>query len=198
MAKRFLFTLLIITIFVCAAVSPVTADDVGPVEPFTPIPSAETGEMVDETPQLWFVELTSPPTADGTALWTVKAEKAAFRTNARKVGLVYSERYVYHTLFNGFAISIKTDQLSKLNRIPGVKNVYPVGTTPAPEIPLASDPELFTSLAMIGADIAQSELGYTGEGIKVGVIDTGIDYDHSDLGGDGIQRSNSTVFPTIE
>ena len=127
----------------------------------------------------------------------MKAEKAAFRTNARKVGLVYSERFVYHSLFNGFAISIKTDQLSKLNRIPGVKNVYPVGTTPAPEIPLGSDPELFTSLAMIGADISQSELGYTGEGIKVGVIDTGIDYDHSDLGGDGTQRNNSSVFPTV-
>ena len=46
--KDFFFTLLVITFFVCAAVSPVTADDVGPVEPLTPIPSAETGEIVDE------------------------------------------------------------------------------------------------------------------------------------------------------
>jgi hypothetical protein len=52
------------------------------------------------------------------------------------------------------------------------------------------------SRAMTGADIAQSELGFTGEGIKVAVMDTGIDYDHMDLGGDGVARLNSTVFPT--
>jgi subtilisin family serine protease len=47
----------------------------------------------------------------------------------------------------------------------------------------AVDPELFTSLAMIGADTVQSDLGFTGAGIKVAVVDTGIDYDHPDLGG---------------
>ena len=36
---------------------------------------------------------------------------------------------------------------------------------------------------MAGADVAQSELGYTGKSIKVAVMDTGIDYDHPDLGG---------------
>ena len=36
---------------------------------------------------------------------------------------------------------------------------------------------------MTGADIAQSRLGYTGRGIHVAVIDSGIDYDHPDLGG---------------
>jgi subtilisin family serine protease len=49
---------------------------------------------------------------------------------------------------------------------------------------------------MTGADVAQSELGYTGAGVKVAVMDTGLDYDHADLGGDGVTRSNSSVFPT--
>ena len=49
---------------------------------------------------------------------------------------------------------------------------------------------------MTGADIAQNTLGYTGAGVKVAVMDTGLDYDHADLGGDGVTRSNSNVFPT--
>jgi subtilisin family serine protease len=39
------------------------------------------------------------------------------------------------------------------------------------------------ALAMTGADVAQNELGLTGTGVKVGVIDTGIDWQHPDLGG---------------
>ena len=50
---------------------------------------------------------------------------------------------------------------------------------------------MVSALTMTGADIAQSELGYTGEGVRVGVIDTGVDYDHPDLGGSGVDdRSN--------
>ena len=55
-------------------------------------------------------------------------------------------------------------------------------------------PELETALAMTGADIAQSELGFDGTGVKVAVMDTGTDYDHADLGGDGIQRLTAASF----
>jgi subtilisin family serine protease len=42
---------------------------------------------------------------------------------------------------------------------------------------------MVTALAMTGADIAQTELGLSGRGVTVAVIDSGIDYDHPDLGG---------------
>jgi subtilisin family serine protease len=42
--------------------------------------------------------------------------------------------------------------------------------------------DLFTAIQMTGADQVQDE-GITGAGVKVGVIDTGIDYTHPDLGG---------------
>jgi len=152
--------------------------------------------MVDETPSLWFVELFSPPAAEGTGMATLKAEKNAFRANARKAGLVYTERYAFDVLFNGFSISIEPSELGRLVRIPGVKNIYPVETIPVPEPQQGLDPELFTSLAMIGADIAQSELGYTGAGIRVAVMDTGIDVDHPAFGGDGVARYDSELFPS--
>jgi subtilisin family serine protease len=43
-------------------------------------------------------------------------------------------------------------------------------------------PDLAHALTMTGADVAQTELGLTGTGIKVAVMDTGIDYHHPDLG----------------
>jgi minor extracellular serine protease Vpr len=159
------------------------AQEPEPVEPLTPPPTSVVTAMADETSSYWFVELASPPAAEGTNVATLKAEKKAFRTNARKVGLVYTERYAYDTLFNGFSVSIEQSELGKLTRIPGIKNIYPVQIVDMPEPQQSPEPELSSSLSMIGADIAQSELGYTGEGIKVAVMDTGIDYDHPDLGG---------------
>jgi minor extracellular serine protease Vpr len=142
---------------------------------------------------LWFVQMPSAPTVDGTSVSTVQSEQAAFRSQAQKAGLNFQVRYSFTTLWNG--LSVKTNDASGLSVLPGVKAVYPVGSeTIGPEETVS--PDLITALAMTGADIAHNELGLTGAGVKVGVIDTGIDYDHPDLGGDGVQRSNSTVFPT--
>lgn len=200
MAKKSLFIFVTLLMLLSLTVGPVFAYDVTPIEPENPPPSAETGEMIDETPSMWFVELTSPPAADGTSFTTLKAEKANFKAQAKKVGLVYTERFSYDTLFNGFSISISPDQLGKLERIPGVKNIYPVQVVPAP-IDDTADPELWTSLNMIGASTAQSELGYTGAGIKVAVMDTGIDVNHPAFGGDNVAALDSSFFyesPRIE
>jgi subtilisin family serine protease len=74
-----------------------------------------------------------------------------------------------------------------------VAAIYPVETVALPET-TPGDPELYTALAMTGADIAQSELGFTGQGVKVAVMDTGIDIDHPDLGGGGVP--GGTTFPS--
>lgn len=184
MFRKILVPILLVALLASASLVPAYADDgVVPVDPLFPPPSGETDEMVDETPSLWFVELSSAPTADGTGLATVQAEQKAFRSNAKKAGLEYTERYAFSTLFNGFSIEVAPSQLAKLSRMPGVKAIYPVEVIAMPDPVQSFDPELFTALAMTGADVAQSELGYTGAGVKVAVMDTGIDYDHPDLGG---------------
>ena len=145
----------------------------------------------------WFVELSSPPAADGTPLDTLKAEKAAFRVAAKKDGVKYTERYSFDTLWNGLSVAIDPSQVGALSRVVGVKAVYPVLTVAMPDSiagDSTADPDLFTSKAMIGADIAQDELGLTGKGVRVAVMDTGLDYDNPDFGGSGV--NGGTPFPT--
>src|SRR6185295_15426759 len=86
-------------------------------------------------------------------------------------------------LFNGLSISIDRSQLNTLRQLDGVKNVWPVQTYKIPNLTQVSNPELITAITMTGADIAQNSLGLTGRGVKVAVMDTGIDYKHPDLGG---------------
>jgi subtilisin family serine protease len=196
MLKKPLFSLVLAAILLLTSAAPALAGDGGPIAPLNPLPSVETGELVDETPHMWFVQLSSPPSVDGTSAATLKSERDSFRSNASRKGLHYQVRMQYDTLWNGLSISMPSTELSKLYEIDGITGIYPVQTIPMPQTTSVNDPELFTALAMTGADVAQSELGYTGKGIKVAVMDTGIDYDHSDLGGDGVARSNSHSFPT--
>lgn len=146
-----------------------------------------------ETADLWFVEMASLPTADGTLLATVRSEKAAFRAAAQQAGIKYTERYAFDTLWNGLSVKIDKSQVAALARVPGVKNIYPVVQFTL-DTESEVSPDLFTALAMTGADIAQSQLGFTGKGIKVGIIDSGIDIDHLYLGGNGVP--GGTSFPS--
>jgi len=165
-----------------------------PITPLTPSPAPDNTARYEGT-NLWFVELRSPPAVKGTSMARLNSEKRAFRQAAANADVSFKERFAFSRLWNGLSIQVDPAGLSTISRLPGVKAVYPVGVIPVPEVTGVS-PDLETALAMTGADIAQSELGFDGTGIKVAVMDTGLDYDHADLGGDGVQRTNSNVFPT--
>jgi subtilisin family serine protease len=124
-----------------------------------------------QSSEIFLVELSS--TAD------------TFRKQAKAVGLSYTERFAYRSLFQGVSVRINRNDVGKLAGIASVSNVYParyytVGPT------ATVSPDLASAITMTGADRAQNELGLTGEGVKVAVMDTGIDLDHPDLGGDGV------------
>jgi len=145
---------------------------------------ARSSDLVNETSLNWFVELGSAPTADGGSLTATKNDKQNFRKNAKAAGLKFTERRSFDVLWNGISIHLAdASQLGALTRIAGVKQIYPVVQVRVDPIAAPAVPDLTTALAMTGANIAQNSLGYTGEGIKVAVMDTGIDYNHPALGG---------------
>src|SRR5712691_2720615 len=161
-----------------------------------PATSASATDTPGAAQNLWFVEMNDGPTADGASLSSVQSDQATFKSDAKSAGLKFQQRFSYTKLFNGVAIKTDSGTADAISTLASVKNVYPVGIETLPPDEASTTPDLATALSMTGADIAHNELGLTGAGVKVGVIDTGIDYDHPDLGGDGVQRSNSDHFPT--
>ncbi|WP_372627395.1 S8 family serine peptidase [Arsukibacterium sp.] len=146
---------------------------------------------------LWFVELTGNTVADGNSKRNINAAQNQFRQAAKDAGIIFNERRSFDTLFNGFSVEINAANRAKLMQVPGVKAIYPVELiqSPNPEVNSGgAAADMATAIGMTGADIAQNSLGFTGTGIKVAVMDTGIDIDHPDFGGNG--SNGSTPFPT--
>jgi minor extracellular serine protease Vpr len=139
--------------------------------------------MVNETPTLWLVELSGKPTAEGGNAASLNAEKQVFRSAAEKAGVRLTERRAFSKLWNGVSVAINPRDVTKLARVPGVKNLWPVVKFTVPERSANPGIELATAIKQTGADIAQNQLGLSGHGIKVAIMDTGIDFDHPDLGG---------------
>lgn len=162
--------------------------------PLDPPAEPEAGPPRDETPQRWFVELSATPESEGGSASSLESEKKAFRDGARAARINYRENFAYNDLFNGLSLTITRSQLSTVARLPGVKAIYPVEVMRMPDPETNPHPDMITALSMTGADIAQSELGLDGRGIRVAVMDTGVDIDHPDLGGNG--TNGGTSFPT--
>ncbi|KAG0356485.1 hypothetical protein BG005_004590 [Podila minutissima] len=87
-----------------------------------------------------------------------------------------------------FKVEGSGDGLEQVAALEGVIGIYPVRTRKRPKaLPLGSlkltRPTLQSAHVLTGVQAVHAHLGLTGKGIKVGIIDTGIDYKHPALGG---------------
>lgn len=100
-----------------------------------------------------------------------------------KVQVLYRMQRVY----NGIAISLDDpSQLSQLYQLPGVKAVHELVPKKLAD---------YSSATAIGATQLWPTSGpnLTGEGVKIAIIDSGIDYKHADFGG-----TSASTFPTTK
>ncbi|HEX7840239.1 MAG TPA: S8 family serine peptidase, partial [Kofleriaceae bacterium] len=103
------------------------------------------------------------------------AEQAAPRARIEAVGgkVIGS----FQSALNGLKVRISRGQLAALRSIPGVVDVKRVVTY---------SHDNFAAVQRIQAPFAWSGVaGVHGEGVKIAIIDTGIDYTHADFGGPG-------------
>ena len=91
---------------------------------------------------------------------------------------------------NVVAMSIPASKLADLTRIAGVVSVKPVSRYQTQE-----DPSDSGSLAQAADYLQATQVraqGFDGTGVKVGIIDSGIDYTHKNLGGPGTTAAYDT------
>src|SRR5687768_11486209 len=89
----------------------------GPEETATTAEQALTVDSSEEeTFSAWFVELTSAPLASGGSAATLASERQAFRDEARRAGVNYTERASFQSLFNGLSIQVGSSDLAKVRR----------------------------------------------------------------------------------
>lgn len=78
--------------------------------------------------------------------------------------------------YNGIQVVVPQKNLAQLASLPGVTAIHAVQTF---------TPSNANGVAFVGAPQAWQSFGLTGTGVKIAIIDTGIDYTHADFGGPG-------------
>ncbi|WLR50721.1 S8 family serine peptidase [Bacillus tianshenii] len=105
----------------------------------------------------------------------------------------------YDTVFHGFAMTGSVQDKINLEKETGIKKIHPVSSYKV---------KLDESVPFLGGEHIRKAVGdleeVTGKGVKVGVIDTGVDYHHPDLrtsysgGYDVVDKDNDPLETTVK
>ncbi len=96
--------------------------------------------------------------------------------------------FTVQKVFNGIGAYLELDHIQELQTDFDVKAIHPLSRVSI---------HLSNSLPFTGAPSVWSNYKATGKGIRVGIIDTGIDYIHKDFGGSGTKQDYDNNDPTI-
>ena len=107
----------------------------------------------------------------------VESDQVNVQAKVKKVApsIKYLENFT--TVFNGFSAEVDAKFVETIANTKGVKAVYESTEYQRPE----AKPEMVHSKELVQAQRAWNEYGFRGEGMVVGIIDTGIDPSHKDM-----------------
>ena len=89
-------------------------------------------------------------------------------------------KYRYSIAVSGLAVEIPYGALEEIRQIPGVKTAFVAPRYDVPEDGAGetTSPDMYTAGSAVGAARTWEELGYTGAGMRIAIIDSGLDDDH--------------------
>ena len=128
----------------------------------------------------------APITAGGQRAWLGQLRDRHDALSAAAASLGGRELGRVSKAHNAVAFAIDASSLPALAAQPGVLAVRPV---------IDYSIELSETVPYIGASAVQN-LGFTGAGVRVAVLDSGIDYTHRNLGGSGTAADYTAAFGT--
>ncbi|KAF9405082.1 hypothetical protein BGZ94_003767, partial [Podila epigama] len=149
----------------------------------------EDGPRPIRTSHMYYAKLSAEPGTEEARLQHISVARA-LRELPGKVVIRHEFGMDADDVLNviSFRLEGSGDGLEQVAAMTGVIGIYPVRTRKRPKsIPLGSlqhiRPTLQSAHILTGVQAVHTRLGLTGKGIKVGIIDTGIDYKHPALGG---------------
>ncbi|MER2114662.1 MAG: S8 family serine peptidase, partial [Solibacillus isronensis] len=138
----------------------------------------------------------------------VKAQQAKVKKELTAKQVQMTQGYTFDTVLNGFAATIKANDIPKLLSVEGITLIEPDATVYASEEITTKSPkskkpselikdgqleaQMNTSISFLGIEKLWNE-GIEGQGIKVAVLDTGIDADHPEFA--GIYKGGKNFIP---
>ncbi len=140
---------------------------------------------------------------DPKSVQSLENEQASAIADLKKLSSDIRILFKYRMVLNGFAIIAPISLLEQLKSQVHVAYIEKEGSFGRPVI--ADKPEVGTnnlasivernSVKFIGADKVH-QMGFDGTGMKVGIIDTGIDYTHAMFGGPGTEEAYKAIDPS--
>ncbi|MER2113670.1 MAG: S8 family serine peptidase, partial [Solibacillus isronensis] len=138
----------------------------------------------------------------------VKAQQAKVKKELTAKQVQMTQGYTFDTVLNGFAATIKAKDIPKLLSVEGITLIEPDATVYASEEITTKSPkskkpselikdgqleaQMNTSISFLGIEKLWNE-GIEGQGVKVAVLDTGIDADHPEFA--GIYKGGKNFIP---
>ncbi|TQR10155.1 peptidase S8 [Psychrobacillus soli] len=136
----------------------------------------------------------------------VRSQQATVKKELNLKNIAIKQGYTFDTVLNGFAATVKANDLPKLLTVQGVTLVEPDTIVHASEEQQKTKPtkpstinkdkivdaKMNTSISFLGIERLWNE-GIEGQGIKVAVLDTGIDKDHPEFA--GIYKGGKNFIP---
>lgn len=111
-----------------------------------------------------------------------------------------TEKYRYNVAISGLAVVVPYGSLEAIRGIKGVKSAFvaPCYDLPADMTSAEAKPNTDSATGLAGADLTWETLGYHGEGMRIAIIDTGLDVDHPSFVDAPILTDSSLSLEEVE